>query len=192
MAERFCDKPSVLKIEEGIEMSSPDVSGPDGIEGLFDVGSAASIDDGLRRSLLVRTTAVIRRRRRARRLCVAAALLGCYLAGIITAQTCLPGVTGPGRSSASVAQPPEEPGGPAPSEETTSPPHRKQTPPRASSPYRALCRLADRCLQEGDISAAVEYSYRALRHASAEERAFSTEDNWLVMSLKVYQPEQEK
>ncbi len=144
--------------------------------------------DHLRQAVLQRTLGVIRHRRRLKRLGVAAALVGCYLAGIATI---------------AVYRSAGEHGSKSPSEEIAvnstatsdaaslliadlgGPPDQKPKSPPLSQ-FEVLRRAGDRYLKDPEkLQLAVRTYSRTLKHASADQRAISSEhDSWLFMALK--------
>jgi hypothetical protein len=179
-------------------MATPDDCPDDVVETLLAAGPPQPAD-GLRAGLLSQTLGVIRRRRRLKRCAWGASLLGCYLAGIITAAIGRPGGQGIVRTSypqdSQVSQASEDSGKDANS--TPSVPARPPQPEpsipdvrevAAAKPtdYERWRRTGDYYLREsGDISRAVRDYARALEHASDQEQAISpAEDNWLLMALK--------
>ena len=178
-------------------MSSPDESRPDFVDGLLAV-ARPPVDDSLRRAVLARTTAVIHRRRRAKRSALAVALAACYLAGIATARPWRFSAQPVAGSTPTEDVVPEDaagralvasPSNPAATEREAKPgllgPRHG---PAALKPagYDHIRRVADRYLfDEGDISLATRYYSRALKLASADQRAVSIDnDSWLLMALK--------
>jgi hypothetical protein len=152
-------------------------------------------DDTLRQAVLDRTLGVIRRRRRLKHCAVAATLLGCYLAGMATVVLWRPAtadlLTPSTTQSAAVQKKSSDPraqliadlGGP-PDQKSTSTP---------LSQFEVLRRAGDRYLTDPEkLPLAVRTYTRALKYASADERAISPEhDTWLLMALKDAQSNEE-
>jgi hypothetical protein len=150
-------------------------------------------DDTLRQAVLDRTLGVIRRRRRLKHCAVAATLLGCYLAGMATVVLWRPATADlikPSQSAAKNqktldphAQLIADLGGP-PDQKSTSTP---------LSQFEVLRRAGDRYLTDPEkLPLAVRTYTRALKYASADERAISPEhDTWLLMALKDAQSNEE-
>jgi hypothetical protein len=148
-------------------------------------------NDNLRHAVLAGTLGVIRRRRRLKRCTVAATLLGFYLAGMGTVVFWRSGgedlprpstrqiaKDNTAKRSASVAPaqlPPDYAG----------PPDQK-TVYTTRSQFEVLRRTGDRYLQDPEkLQLAIRTYARALKYASADERAISPEhDTWLLMALK--------
>jgi hypothetical protein len=128
----------------------------------------------LREAVLRRTVGVIRRRRRARSCVLAAALAGCYVAGLATASLRAPAERG--LAPPAVSSPLPRP---------NAPPNRERGSARLS-PEELARRDADRCLLDrGDVKEAVRGYDRFLKLASADRRAIAPEqDSWLLMALK--------
>ncbi len=179
-------------------MSSPDTPEHDLADELLSVTGPAR-GDRLRPLLLAQTAAVVRRRRIVRRLGLIAALAGCYLAGLVTAQ----GWNGASiRPDASVVEQKRMPEG-KPREGIRPMPKRPQSPeirPRrpverlrgrspviARADFEQMRRVSDRFLyKKGDIATALHYGTRALNQAAPEELAISVEeDSFLLMALKL-------
>lgn len=169
-------------------MSLPDESQNDPLDAVLARQDPLFNNDSLRRTVLAGTLGVICRRRRLKRCAVAATLLGCYLAGIATMMFWRPimdywlkpsvlQTASNKHSSPEAAKPlPPEFAGP-PAQKITSTP---------LSQFEVLRRAGDRYLREPEkLSLAVRTYSRALKYASAEERAISPEhDSWLLMALK--------
>jgi hypothetical protein len=177
-------------------MYSPD----DFDELLSDVRRGAS--DGpsssaaLRESVLAQTTGVLRTRRRMKRLGIAAALAGCYLAGMLTMSLLhVPGLTTLGSAGGLTArvEPRSENG------KGESMPLRPLVRPEDDgvvpgapavaaklSRYDRLRRAGDRQLDdENDIAAAARTYRRALQLASPAQRNIAPgQDTWLLMAMK--------
>ncbi|MGD0518622.1 MAG: hypothetical protein ABSA26_13890 [Thermoguttaceae bacterium] len=169
-------------------MSSPDEFQNDPLDVVLSGKSKICGDDRLRQAVLAGTLGVIRRRRRLKRCTMAATLLGCYLAGMATLAFWRQGGENPskppstqvaadGRSKTDVQAtlPPDFAG----------PPDQKAVYIVASK-YDILCRQADRYLLDPEnLQLAVRTYSRALKYASADQRAISPEhDTWLLMALK--------
>jgi hypothetical protein len=143
-------------------------------------------DDRLRAAVFAQTVGLLRGRRRLKRYAVAAALLGCYLAGITTM-----GLWGASRES-------ERPAAPGPtvadhSQRTATRPRHGAAIPKEQlaaakkpSGFESWRRIGDHYLSDsGDVSLAVAGYSEAIHLASADERRISPEqDNWLMMALK--------
>jgi hypothetical protein len=153
------------------------------------------IDNRLRNALLAQTVGVLRFRRRRKRFVLAASLVGCYLAGVITM-----GIMRFGNRT-------EQPSMPQPiiaqsqstlphSTRAVADPKKTQVAAKKKKPtgFESWRRIGDRCLREtGDISTAVAGYSEAIHLASAEERRISPEtDNWLIMALKLDAQSREK
>jgi hypothetical protein len=191
-------------------MTLPDVPEDDLVEGLLSMDWPAGADSA-RARLLAQTTSIVGRRRIVRRAWLAAALAGCYLAGLLTTWGAIAEgrKAGPTWPNAAVVQ--EQAAGdeapekaaPAAPKRTPSPKAKRLGPvsgPRhrgaavARADFEQIRRVSDRFLRErGDIATALHYYSRALKHASGEERAISVEtDSWLLMALKQAHIEEER
>jgi hypothetical protein len=148
----------------------------------------------LRQSLLFETKRVLRRRKRLKQVGYAAALAACYLAGLATMQF---------RTSVAVPRATEEivrnvPDAMQQAAQRTSPPETTTLPIEsdpdvpavviermAADEHPGLYRCAgDRYARAGDYSSALRCYTRFLETSSERERAISSDDNWLLMSLK--------
>ena len=143
-------------------------------------------DDRLRAAVFAQTVGVLRGRRRLKRCTLAAGLLTCYLAGIMTMS-----IFCTGREQ-------DRPTAPPPA--LAAHPQRPASPPRHQSPrseeqyaaakkpsgFESWRRIGDHYLHDtGDVSLAVAGYSEAINLASAEERRISPgQDNWLMMALK--------
>ena len=151
-------------------------------------------DNGpLRQAILQQTSRVIWRRRRLRSAALAAALLGCYLAGAATTHVW---TAGPGSQQQLATQHAPAPA-PTPDVKVVKQPatHPAAQPStaklaRADRPKRSrlelLCRASDRQLyRKKDVLEAIRFGNRALDVATPEELAISPDtDSWLLMALK--------
>jgi hypothetical protein len=172
-------------------MSSPDNFQNDPLDVVLGGKGKICSDDRLRQAVLAGTLGVIRRRRRLKRCAVAATLLGCYLAGMGTIvfwrsggedlskpsarQIAKDNITHQLATVAPAPLPPDHAG----------PPDQKAVyTPR--SQFEVLRRAGDRYLQDPEkMQLAIRTYARALKYASADERAISPEhDTWLLMALK--------
>jgi cytochrome c-type biogenesis protein CcmH/NrfG len=139
-------------------------------------------DDPLRAAVFAQTVGVIRGRRRLKRCALAAALLGCYLAGVTT--------MGIRRTGHAEEQPPSGPTMAAKSQQPAPPAvaaaKQQQVAANKPSGFESWRRIGDHYLrQSGDISLAVAGYREAIDLASDEERRISPQrDNWLMMALK--------
>jgi hypothetical protein len=147
-------------------------------------------DNALRQAVLAGTLGVIRRRRRLKRCSMAAALLGCYLAGMATLAVWHQGGQQKNISNQSIdrvagkEQPNTEVKQTLPPD-VAGPPDQKAV-YKVASKYEVLCRQADGYLSDPEkLHLAVSKYTQALKHASADQRAISPEhDTWLLMALK--------
>jgi hypothetical protein len=165
---------------------------------LFDARSLASEQMSQRQlceTVLAQTTEVIRNRRRLRRAGLAAALVGCYLAGMATISFWKPAsVIGPAasNSTAGLVQRHNEVEPSLPGRKLVRPeddqidPGDVQLAAARQTPYDRLRRAGDRQLEEdGDIPAAMRTYQRALQVASADQRSVAPDqDSWLLMAIK--------
>jgi hypothetical protein len=151
--------------------------------------------EGFRRRLLLQTSAVLRRRRRAKRWGGIAALVACYLAGIVTARFGLsPGAADGtqvmGHSAEAVRGGGEPSIAPASGDQAQS-----RDVPAVVLEWRALdsrerrpdlLRLAgDRYLDENnDVQSALRCYRRLLDTGSEADLAVSANDTWLLIALK--------
>jgi hypothetical protein len=172
-------------------MSSPNEFQNDSLDAVLGGKGKISGDDRLRHSVLAGTLGVIRRRRRLKRCAVAATLLGCYLAGMVTVvfwryggedlprtstrQIAKDNTT---HQSTKVAPAPLLP-------DLAGPPDQKAV-YAPQSQFEVLRRAGDRYLQDPEkMQLAIRTYARALKYASADERVMSPEhDTWLLMALK--------
>ena len=178
-------------------MSQPNVPEHDLVDKLLSIEGPTGVDR-MRLPLLAQTTSVVRRRRMVRRLGLATALAGCYLAGVVTPW----GRKGPpplqdgpvvqqrvapdeaDRRAVRTSPERRPPGKAGPSQPVEDSERRRAALGRAD--FEQIRRVSDRYLREqGDLVTALHYYPRALKQASAEERAISVEkDSWLLMALK--------
>ena len=170
-------------------MSSPDTNDHNMLDDLIGPNSTGTdstgpIDRDLQRQVLLRTKGVLGQRRRMRHFGMAAALVVCYLAGMATMQIRSNEAAGPAQTLVE-DDGPGEPKHVPPAESPRVAPKQEKPPTQRLTPYEALCRKSDRYLQSGDISLAVRYSNRALKHATGEQRAVSPDDNFVTMALKL-------
>jgi len=158
-------------------MPEPDESLTDSVDAMLGTDAQASAGDApLRAMVLSQTVRVIRFRRRLRRCGLAAALLGCYLAGAATvARWGLGRDNSPRPSTEQVTSAPPAPSGVS-----------RQVATVKMSRFEALRREGDHSLlEEGDVQAALRDYKRAIDLASTEERAIAPgQDTWLLMALK--------
>ena len=169
-------------------MTGSDGSRDDLLDGLLNAAGQPSGNDRLRGVVFAKSIGVIRFRRRLKKCVLAASLVGCYLAGIVTTEIWRP--SGDGRPQPSTPQVATNQGPsphqvPLPTVGLAGSAGRKAAPEPISF-NEVLCRSADRHLMEnGDVKLAVRNYEHLLKLASAEERAISpTQDNWLLMALK--------
>ena len=175
----------------------------DALDDLLRADDGGRGDGRLRGMLLARTTRVLRGRRRARQVALAAALVGCYVAGLATVQmltwAALPaGVNGTvvaDRSVSTTAKRPEQDRHLAAEiihSEAKIADNARPVQPRPSR-YEALRQLGDQYLLERrDPEAAVRCYRLALRLATPEQMAVSkSEGTWLFQALK-FDQEMEK
>jgi hypothetical protein len=167
-------------------MSAPDTPRDDAIDVMLGADRRPCGDDRLRAAVLARTISTIRFHRRLKRCALAAALVGCYLAGAVTMRIWNPiGGNLPQPAVVQVAQDQQ----PQPVVSPSRGPVRSADHQFASvkiSRYEAVRRAADRnLLERDDLPSAIRGYKRALDLASAEERAISpVQDSWLLMALK--------
>ena len=165
-------------------MSSHDALPPDDFDELL-LPRQTPVQNGFRDAVLQQTMRVVRRRRRARKAFLVGAMLACYVAGAMTVQFW--SHRGEDRSlpvahQATPLEPTAVPAG-IPSRRAEVAKNHPPAPPLLA--YERLRRYSDRLLeQDGDITRAARYYARALDQASAEERAISVGDTWLLMALK--------
>jgi len=178
-------------------MSSPDALEPDLVDKLLNVEGPRGTER-IRPRLLAETTSVVRRRRIVRRLGLMAALAGCYLAGVATADGWRGASAQPDGSLVQrrIASEDSAPEGVRPTPKPTQslgirrqrPVQRSGRPRAAPAPadFEHIRRVSDRYLYEqGDIATALHYYTRALDRASPAEREVSVEkDSWLLIALK--------
>jgi hypothetical protein len=160
-------------------------------------------NDALRAQVVSQTVGVVRSRRRWKRIGLAAALAGCYLAGMGTMSLLHSGggaqidrtlADSVGESALALlpngqivplATPSPQPAALTPSEQLArdSADSRQEV---NRTPYDRLREAGDRLLGErNDIVAAAKTYRQALEVASAEERNLSVDhDNWLLMAIK--------
>ncbi len=155
---------------------------PDDVDVLLSPSTVRE-NDNLRQAILQRTTRIVRRRRSVRNGLWLAAMVVCYAAGATTMHFV---AQHDGQAPQPVVQrePPASQVLPRPAASVAERPHAAPSEP-ALSPYERLRRYSDRVLnQKGDIALATRCYARALDQASAEERAISVDDSWLLMALK--------
>ena len=141
----------------------------------------------LRDAVIQRSVAVLRRQRQLKRVGIAAALVSCYLGGMLT-MSLVRNVN----SSATVvtAAAPLAPSSPRePQRDNAVLPaelHEPALPEIKLTPYDRLRKLGDRQLaDETDIPGAIRTYRKALQVASADEMTLSLDhDTWLLMALK--------
>jgi hypothetical protein len=164
----------------------------DPLDAVLGVNGSVSGDDNFRQAVLAGTLGVIRRRRRLKKCAIPAAMLGCYLAGVATLAIFRLG----GEESPNLLKSPANTL--AATNEQSKPESTRPLPPdyagppdqkavyKVASKYEVLCRQADRYLKDPEnLQLAVNTYSRALKYASAEQRAVSPEhDTWLLMALK--------
>jgi hypothetical protein len=173
-------------------MSLPNEFPNDRIEELLQLKQKSSADANLRQAVLSGTLGIIRRRRRVKRCMVAATLLGCYLAGVATVVLWRPGImnlstrtTTPVVAETKLLPKTIVPVALTPEEELAAIKAYKPT-SAPKSRFEVLRRTGDRYLKDPDkLQLAVQTYSKALKYATAEERAISPEhDTWLLMALK--------
>jgi hypothetical protein len=180
-------------------MSSPNEFHNDSLDVVLGGKGKICGDDRLRNAVLAGTLGVIRRRRRLKRCAVAAMLLGCYLAGMVTVvfwryggedlpipstrQIAKEGQP-KGTVPFSLTRKPGQSLEPLPPDHAGPPDQKAVYIPR--SQFEVLRRAGDRYLQDPEkMQLAIRTYARALKYASADERAISPEhDTWLLMALK--------
>jgi hypothetical protein len=145
-------------------------------------------DDSLRQAVLAGTLGVIRRRRRLKRCAVATAFLSCYLAGIATVAFWRAGTTDlPKPSTVQIVTNIEQPSAASTPQASELAAIQAYQPTSVKlSQFEVLRQAGDRYLRDPDkMQLAVRTYSRALKYASAEQRAISPEhDTWLLMALK--------
>src|SRR5262249_18059382 len=173
---------------------------PDDLDGLLS-DSTEPPHDGiadpvLLEKVLARTTGVLRIRRRMKRLSVAAALAGCYLAGMLTMSLLHAPASDSAKGLAAHVEPMPKTGNgeSMPLRPLVRPEDDGVVPSSSSqhaelvklSPYDRLRRAGDRQLEdENDIAAAARTYRRALKLASPTERDIVPDkDTWLLMAMK--------
>ena len=140
-----------------------------------------------RDAIVVKTIGIMRRRRMAKRIGLAAALAGCYAAGLLTMSLIRELNSSPNLATAITPLAPGSAGGP---ERENAPPATDQREPDLAAakltPYDRLRQLGDRQLSdETDIPGAIRTYRRALQVASNDQRAVSVDhDSWLLMAIK--------
>jgi hypothetical protein len=195
-------------------MSTPNEFENDPLDVVLGGKGKISGDDSIRQAVLAGTIGVIRRRRRLKRCAVAGTLLVCYLAGMATMVFWRAGGEGLSKSSAiqiaidntakrpaaaiSDPEPGQSKGTVSFSQTQKSGQSLAQLPPVNAGPpdqkavyttpsqFEVLRRTGDKYLQDPEkMQLAIRTYARALKYASAEERAISPEhDTWLLMALK--------
>ena len=172
-------------------MSSPNYSQDDFVDAMLERKEQAGGNDYLRQAVLTGTLGVMRRRRRIKRCMVATTLLGCYLAGMATVALWRTSAVSINPSTPQIALNTKTPTivnqskALSPEEELAEIKAYKSNPtPR--SQFEVLRSAGDRYLQDPEkLQLAVRTYSRALKYASAKERAISPEhDSWLLMALK--------
>lgn len=169
-------------------MQEPNDSFDDPLMPAFDFSTEKPpIDNNLRNALLAQTVGVLRFRRRVKRFALAASLVGCYLAGVMTMGMLRSGAAteNPPTPSPMIAQ--SQPVAPRSARVSAVPKKTQAAATKKPTGFESWRRIGDRYLREtGDISTAVAGYSEAIHLASAEERRISPEtDNWLVMALKL-------
>ena len=169
-------------------MSSPDEFQNDSLDVVLGAKGQISDDNRLRQAVLAGTLGVIRRRRRLKRCAVAATFLGCYLAGIATVMFWRPGAIDlPKPSTVQIATNKQQPSDASKSQASELAAILAYKPTSVTlSQFEVLRRAGDRYLRDPEkMQLAVRTYSRALKYASAEQRAISPEhDTWLLMALK--------
>ena len=168
-------------------MWNPNDPSNDPLAAAFDASAQQpSADDQLRAAVFAKTVGVLRGRRRMKRCAIAAGLLGCYVAGIMTMGILRTGgepehPVAPGPTMTAETQPPA----PRPRHVSVHP-EKQQVAVKKSSGFESWRRIGDHYLREsGDISLAIAGYCEAINLASDEERRISPgQDNWLLMALK--------
>jgi hypothetical protein len=158
-------------------MQKPDDLPDDLVDAVLGAAGRRDADDDLRGAVLAQTIGVVRRRRRLKRCALAASLLGCYLAGIMTVSSLLPFAQRQEVVASSPLPLGERQGVRASLSPSSAPKPRD---------FQGWRRVADRYLQESDDIVMAVAGYRqALDLASDKELAIEPgQDNWLLMALK--------
>jgi len=172
-------------------MSSPNYSQDDFVDAMLDRKEQSCANDNLLQAVLTGTLGVMRRRRRIKRCMIAATLLGCYLAGIATVAFWRTGAVSINPTPPQIAAETKTPSSViqskdlSPEEELAAIKAYKAN-STTRSQFEVLRRAGDRYLQDPEkLQLAVRTYSRALKYASAEERAISPKhDTWLLMALK--------
>jgi len=162
---------------------------PDPLTQWLAVSNSPKADvDGLRQSVLRRTTGVLRRRRWLRRGAVVIALSACYLAGAATMRMLPP----PPTVLTVVVEKSGAPVPPAANDEALP----RETEPRAvalewnaldhpETKVESYRRAGDRYLAESnDVQAAVRCYKQMLDAGTEKDWTISPDDSWLLMALK--------
>jgi hypothetical protein len=155
-----------------------------------------AVSEKFRPSLLAQTTGLLRRRRRLRRTGYIAGLVSCYLFGVgtmlLVARPTLdvPAAVEPKSSQAVVASRPPQ---------TVLPPDRDpEIPPFVLERMGQSCeenrsrlyrQAGDQYLADGDYESAVHCYSRSLDAGSEKDLTVSTDDNWLLIQLKIARQE---
>jgi hypothetical protein len=177
------------------------------VERFLDARLPAAFDAELRQTLFGQTTRVLRRRRRWKRIGFVAALVGCYLLGMMTMQ--LGRATQPA-ATATARDLPEEPVAArskvAQGMASTPGPVQAALPLNRDTeiPAFVLERMAQSCeenrsglyrragdhyLADGDLMSALHCYSRSLDAGSENDRVVSKDDNWLLIHLKTARQE---
>jgi hypothetical protein len=145
------------------------------------------VNPAQREAVLAKTIGVMRRRRIGKRIGLAAALVGCYAAGLLTMSLVRELSSSSNLATATIPLAPGSAGGSE--RNNVLPPTDHREPDLAAAkltPYDRLRQLGDRQLSdETDIPGAIRTYRRALQVASNDQRAVSVDhDSWLLMAIK--------
>ena len=170
-------------------MSLNDEPNDDPLNAVLGGQGAVAGDEKLRQAVLAGTLGVIRRRRRLKKCAMAGALLGCYLAGMATLAVWHWGgekhASNPSAAQVADGERSSAAGKAELPPDVSGPPDQKAV-YKVASKYDVLCRQADGYMSDPEkLQLAVSTYTRALKYASADQRAISPEqDTWLLMALK--------
>ena len=142
--------------------------------------SPQETDSRLREAVFGQTARILRRRRLVRRLAHVAALVACFVAGLLTAEWRRPAVSPRERVIVTVAP------APAPAPPAAEPAELERLAQRSPERRGDLFRRAGDlyATEQGDLSSALRCYSESLDAGGAKDLAISTDDHWLLMAIK--------
>src|SRR5262245_6680186 len=136
-------------------------------------------DERQREAVFARTARILWRRRLARRLAHAAALVACFIAGLLTMYWLRPPAPPPETVTNTVVPVPAPA---APPEPTAVEQQANQKPEERRELFRRAGDLY--ATEQGDLQAALRCYGRSLDAGTASDLAISPNDHWLLMAIK--------